>query len=475
MFKRWLLIHPRTPVRTRFAPSPTGLLHLGSIRTALYNFLLAKSTGGKFILRLEDTDQSRLVKGAEQNIYDTLQWCGIISDEGPVESGPVGPYRQSERKDIYKKYAEQLVRSGHAYYCYCSKQRLNDLRQSAMKLKPPTTVTYDRKCLYSPESIDSSSESVPVIRFKSPKQYRPITDLIHGQLNLQPQINPQDRRYDDIVILKSDGLPTYHFANVVDDHLMGITHVIRGEEWLYSTPKHIAMYDAFGWQAPQFVHLPLLTSLNDKKLLKRDASLDVLSLKNKILPQALVNFVALFGWSPRRTPGVPVSEVMTMQQLISSFSLDHLTNGNAKVSTNKLNFFNKHHLIQLVQQEPELTQLALFFQRHYVGDVDLDYLKLVLRILAPNLDTLDDINNHKYLFGPVEYISKSPKNLQDILQAVIKTDYDLDKINQLDFNKKNIFQVLRFALTGGVSGLSIVDIVTLIGPDEFKRRINSCL
>lgn len=467
-------IHPTTPARTRFAPSPTGFLHLGSLRTALYNYLLAKSTGGQFLLRLEDTDQTRLVKGAEQNIYDTLKWCGIKIDEGPMEPGPYGPYRQSERGDIYKKYADQLVQKGLAYYCYCSKDRLNKLRESAMQLKPPTTVTYDRKCLN--DHDHSSNGHNPVIRFKSPEVYDQITDLIHGTLNLQPQYNKDDRRYDDIVIMKSDGLPTYHFANVVDDHLMKITHVIRGEEWLSATPKHVALYKAFGWTPPSFVHIPLLTSLKDKKLSKRDGEMGILSLADKVLPEALVNFVALFGWSPPRPEhGVTVSEVMQMPELIEKFSLENLTKGNAKVSDSKLYYFNKHHLQNILQgQDNRLEELAEKFS--YLT-TNKPYLIKILKLLGPNFDALDDINSHKYLFNKFEYnLDKVPENCKEILMKMIEMNYQLDKVVQSNkFKKKDIFQSIRYALSNGAPGLSIPNLIELLGEEETKQRIDTCI
>ncbi|KAJ8140356.1 hypothetical protein OY671_006450, partial [Metschnikowia pulcherrima] len=209
-------VHPETPARTRFAPSPTGLLHLGSLRTALYNYLLAKQTKGTFIIRLEDTDQKRLVPGAEQNLYESLRWAGLEADESPEKGGPHGPYRQSERGEIYQRYVDVLLEKNMAYKCHCSKERLLSLRESAHQLKPPTTVTYDRKCLHG----EPENNSEYVVRFRSPEKYEKIEDLRHGVLDLQPQYNLVDRRYDDFVIMKSDGLPTYHFANVVDDHLM---------------------------------------------------------------------------------------------------------------------------------------------------------------------------------------------------------------------------------------------------------------
>lgn len=487
-----LTIQPSTPARTRFAPSPTGYLHLGSLRTALYNYLLAKNTGGQFLLRLEDTDRTRLVDDAEKNIYDTLKWCGMKIDEGPPVGGPYAPYRQSDRMHIYKKYALELIEKGLAYKCTCSKERLNNLRESAMELKPPTTVTYDRRCA---STISDEGESIGVIRFKSPDVYPPFKDLLHGLLNLQPQYNHNDRRYDDFIIMKSDGLPTYHFANVVDDHLMKITHVIRGEEWLPSTPKHISLYHAFGWSPPEFIHIPLLTSLGDKKLSKRQGDLNILSLKDKgVLPEALINFVALFGWSaPRDTPGKSVNEILSMQQLIDQFSLDNLTKGNAKVNDSKLYFFNKHHLNEVIKYPEKLAHLVDdYFPRFtlFISTKSLDitafdrnYLVKLITLLGPSLTSINDIEDvHSYIFDEIEYnkIKKIPQNGAAILES-----YQSNHLDSLDstvesimadlpeVDKKSIFQTLRFALSGGVPGLTIPLLIDIIGEGESNRRISA--
>lgn len=485
-------VHPSAPVRTRFAPSPTGYLHLGSLRTALYNYLLAKNTGGQFLLRLEDTDQKRLVPDAEQNIYDSLNWCGLNIDEGPNEGGNYGPYRQSDRMDIYKKYVDMLLESGHAYYCYCTKDRLNHLRETASQLKPPTTATYDRKCYH---SNDEQTDSIkPVVRFKAPEEYEAFTDLIHGKLNLQPQYNNTDRRYDDFVIMKSDGLPTYHLANVVDDHLMKITHVIRGEEWLPSTPKHIALYRAFGWEPPSFIHIPLLTSLEDKKLSKRSGDIGILSMKQRgILPEAIVNFCALFGWSPPRlVSGVSTSEVMTLEDLSKKFSLDQLTKGNAKVNDSKLHFFNKSHLARKIENPQLLDQMVneYFpeFQRTAGSQYDKEYLRKILKTLGPSLNSLNELGNkHSYLFKGVDHSiidrESIPAKSKEILQILSQLPADAsfnDNITSVlqqipDIEKKDVFKAVRYALSGGVLGLTIPLLIEVIGKNEYKNRIENSI
>lgn len=470
-------VHPVVAARTRFAPSPTGFLHLGSLRTALYNYLLAKNTGGQFLLRLEDTDQKRLVEGAEENIYRSLKWCGIEVDEGPQQGGPYGPYRQSDRTSIYQRYAEELIQLGHAYRCSCSQERLLSLRDSAAALKPPTTVTYDRKCLHNPLEVGD------IIRFKSPSVYEPFDDLLHGHLNLQPQYNSDDRRYDDFVILKSDGLPTYHFANVVDDHLMRITHVIRGEEWLPSTPKHIALYRAFGWEPPQFTHIPLLTSMADKKLSKRSGDIGIFSYQERgILPEALINFVALLGWSPPRdTPGVSVDETMNLSQLIEKFSLNHLTKGNVKVNESKLFFFNKQHLQQRISSDCDLVASEYFpvFDAATGHKFDITYLKKILVALGPSLQSLNEITtNHAYLFtdDDIDFTIGTPTS-KKIVQRFLElwaspfAESTTKICEEYNVKKKDVFQSLRNALAGGAPGLTIPVLVEVLGNDTAVKRL----
>lgn len=483
-------VHPTTPARTRFAPSPTGFLHLGSLRTALYNYLLAKSTNGQFLLRLEDTDQTRLVPGAEQDIYDSLKWCGLDPDESPVIGGPFAPYRQTDRTEIYKKYATLLMEKGLAYKCYCSKERLADLRQSAMQLKPPTTVTYDRKCIHDHDTGNAEQEYT--IRFRSPDSYELFLDLLHGTLNLQPQYNENDRRYDDFVILKLDGLPTYHFANVVDDHLMEITHVVRGEEWITSTPKHVALYRAFGWEPPKFIHIPLLTSLEDKKLSKRQGDIGILLMRSQgILPEALTNFCALFGWAPPRHQKFKTSsEVMTLPQLVEAFSLDHLTKGNAKVNDNKLYYFNKHHLSAKIADPVSLSVLVDEYYPRFSEvagkQYSKEFLSKSLAAVGPSLTTIFDFEKiHSYLYKDVDYVSVGkPKDDQteQILMALQKgatptTPIPLDAILEAipGVSKRQVFEAARYALSGGVPGLTIPVLIDIIGTDKFFERLGSAI
>lgn len=522
-------IQPKSPARTRFAPSPTGVIHLGSLRTALYNYLLAKSTGGQFILRLEDTDQTRLAPGSEENIYQSLQWAGLTWDEGPKVGGPYGPYKQSERIKIYSKYCQILLDSGKAYRCFCSKTRLDGLSHSARNLFPPSLASYDRKCTHlSKEESDERAHSLGesfVIRLKSPPRYPQFNDLLHGPIDLQTQVNPFDKRYDDPVLMKSDGFPTYHLANVVDDHLMKITHVIRGEEWLPSTPKHLTLYDAFGWKAPLFAHIPLLTSSSDKKLSKRSGDSGVLSMAQtqKIFPEALINFVALFGWSPvRDSVGVTISEIFSLSDLEKKFSLNGLTKGNAKVDMKKLQYFNTHYFKQRIQDPNNFEDIAHqcyeLIQKE-IKDISGDRLTKTLvrkdrksfffteKVLSMIKQTLsspqDFVTRSIFLFNVPEYqsekslsarqvllrhrtdalkilqslnhkLSAFPENAElDLKQSQIICQELLDENENI--SKKVIFSAMRYALSGGISGISVPIIITLLSSNVSKARIHYTL
>lgn len=331
-------------IRTRFAPSPTGYLHIGGLRTALYNYLFAKKHGGSFILRIEDTDQNRLVKDAAEKLIQTL---GIFFawDEGVGKSDSAGPYVQSERLDIYRKYAEELIEKGKAYRCYCSSERLDALRKEQQSRKEPTR--YDGQCrTLSDEEISKNSlegkSSVIRLRVDTGGDVT-VNDIVRGTLRFSRET------LDDQVLMKSDGFPTYHLANVVDDHLMEITHVIRGEEWLPSTPKHVLLYEAFGWTPPAFAHIPLLLNPDRSKLSKRQGDVSVEEyLQKGYLPEALVNFVALLGWNPGEGS---VQEVFSMDELITAFDLNRVHKGGAVFDVKKLDWLNAEYLKKLPDEE----------------------------------------------------------------------------------------------------------------------------
>ncbi|KAL6942031.1 hypothetical protein ACO0QE_003195 [Hanseniaspora vineae] len=486
-------LHPQTPARTRFAPSPTGFLHMGSLRTALYNYLLAKNTGGQFLLRLEDTDQKRLIPGAEQNIYDSLKWLNIEYDEGPGKNDKtnMGPYRQSDRSETYSKHVQTLLDNGHAYRCFCSKERLDGLRDSAQKLQPPTTVSYDRHCLkLSEKEIKEKLDNFEsfTVRLKSPDQYPEFEDILHGKLNIQPQINFNDVRYDDPILMKSDGLPTYHLANVVDDHIMKITHVIRGEEWLPSTPKHRALYNAFGWKSPKFVHIPLLTSANDKKLSKRKNDASVLAMKEKgVLPEALLNFSALFGWSPPRHISAKTHDCYSLEDLIKLFDLNTLTKGNAKVDEQKLWFLNKYHLQKRLEDPTKFNECVDDIYGLMGEKYTKENIAKVLKKVGPSLTTLKEFPvSYNYFFEKPDYKTcdalhfKETHEVRDIKRVLTNLD-DITPENAsqlietltytLGVPKKLIFESLRYALAGSHSGVRLSVLLELLGPEETKLRL----
>ncbi|ROT42086.1 glutamyl-tRNA synthetase [Sodiomyces alkalinus F11] len=335
---------PKTPARTRFAPSPTGYLHVGSLRTALYNWLLARATGGQFLIRVEDTDQTRIVEDAVPRLLDDLKWAQLDWDEGPDAGGPYGPYVQSKRLHLYHKHAEQLLDRGHAYRCFCTAQDLE--RHKQQSLDGGNLVNYPGTCRTIPPdqaARRAAHGESHVVRFRS--EGRPsFTDLVYGHY----QKNEDE---SDFILIKTDGFPTYHFANVVDDHLMKITHVIRGVEWLISTPKHVALYNAFNWTPPAFAHAGLLCGPNGEKLSKRnrDIDIDMAAYRDKgILPSALNNWLALLGWSPDKNAGVKGDVFPTMADLAQKFSLK-FTKGNAQTNPEKLPVFQRAHLTHLLR------------------------------------------------------------------------------------------------------------------------------
>lgn len=311
---------PDEPVRTRFAPSPTGYLHFGSVRTGLFNYLIAKRTQGQFLLRIEDTDQKRTIPGAEQRILDDLRWLGLQWDEGPEVGGPFGPYRQSERSALYKEHSDQLIESGHAYRCFCSAETLH--AKGEQRSQSGLATLYDRTCYHiTPQESTARVENGEdfVVRLKAEDKTIAYRDIVGGQYELPRTAARRAAAqgvYDDFILMKRDGLPTYHFANVVDDHHMKITHVIRGVEWQISTPKHLSLYDAFDWSPPAFGHIGLLLNSDGTKMSKRDKTFDLHQFKEDgVLPEALVNFLALHGWSHSNK-----SDYMTLKDLENAVS-----------------------------------------------------------------------------------------------------------------------------------------------------------
>lgn len=383
-------------VRTRFAPSPTGYMHIGNLRTALYTYLIAKHEGGDFILRIEDTDQERYVEGAVDVIFNTLKETGLIHDEGPDIGGPVGPYIQSERKGIYLEYAKQLVEKGEAYYCFCSQERLAQLREEAEMMKKP--FKYDKFCLgLSKEEIEEKlAAGVPyVIRQNNPKTgSTTFEDVIYGKITVD------NSELDDMILIKSDGMPTYNFANVVDDHLMGITHVVRGSEYLSSAPKYNRLYQAFGWDVPVYVHCPQIMKDAHNKLSKRngDASYQDLIAKG-YLKEAVLNYIALLGWNPGTT-----QEIFSLKEMVEIFDYKNIGKANAIFDPEKLRWMNGEYIRKLSLDEFHEKALP-----YYKEALKKDYdLKKISEILHNRTEVLSEIP------GQIDFLDELPEYSVDM-------------------------------------------------------------
>lgn len=405
-------------VRTRFAPSPTGYMHIGNLRTALYGYLYAKREGGKFILRLEDTDSKRYVAGAVQIIYDTLKDAGIRYDEGPDIGGDYGPYIQSERAAIYKEYAEKLVELGGAYYCFCDKERIDSLKDEN------GVGRYDKHCLHlSKEEIaEKLAAGVPyVIRQNVPEEGSgSYEDLVYGTVTVD------FKDIEDGVLLKSDGMPTYNFANVVDDHLMGITHVIRGSEYLSSTPKYNLMYDAFGWERPTYIHLPPIMKNAHEKLSKRNGDASYQDLVDKgYIKEAIINYIALLGWSPKSN-----QEKMSLKELEENFSLSGINKSPSIFDEPKLRWLSGEYIRAMSAEEFKAVALPFLQKSKAYGRYDEDKL---LKMLQSRVDVLEDIPSKVDFLeeygeiDPALYFNKKMKSDAEIAKAVLPKAADVFK------------------------------------------------
>ena len=405
-------------VRTRFAPSPTGYMHIGNLRTALYGYLYAKKEGGKFILRLEDTDSKRYVAGAVQIIYDTLKDAGIRYDEGPDIGGDYGPYIQSERAAIYKEYAEKLVKLGGAYYCFCDKERIDSLKDEN------GVGRYDKHCLHlSKEEIaEKLAAGVPyVIRQNVPEEGSgSYEDLVYGTVTVD------FKDIEDGVLLKSDGMPTYNFANVVDDHLMGITHVIRGSEYLSSTPKYNLMYDAFGWERPTYIHLPPIMKNAHEKLSKRNGDASYQDLVDKgYIKEAIINYIALLGWSPKSN-----QEKMSLKELEENFSLSGINKSPSIFDEPKLRWLSGEYIRAMSAEEFKAVALPFLQKSKAYGRYDEGKL---LKMLQSRVDVLEDIPSKVDFLeeygeiDPALYFNKKMKSDAEIAKAVLPKAADVFK------------------------------------------------
>ncbi|KAL6061373.1 Glutamate--tRNA ligase [Balamuthia mandrillaris] len=489
-----------TTVRVRYAPSPTGMMHLGGLRTALYNYLFARKHNGACILRLEDTDQTRQVEGALDNFLKIFDWVGLNFDEGPHVGGNYGPYIQSQRKHLYTKYANLLLENGGAYRCFCTPERLEQLRQNNKQAGEQSV--YDRFCLRLPASQiqeNLASGMAYTLRLRVPAGFTKFRDIVRRRVSFK------NATIDDQVLIKSDGFPTYHLASVVDDHLMGITHVIRGEEWLTSTPKHLMLYKYFGWTPPQFAHIPLLLNPDKTKLSKRQGGASVEEYMEQLyLPEAIVNFVAMLGWSP----GEGTQEVFTLPELIQQFSLERVHNSGAIVNKTKLIWFNGKHLrTRMEQNMPSILGTVRQILKAEVPDIDnfpeasiID----VLELFKDRLERLQDIVPEGLFFFKRPDLStpeavairekiwgSATTNIEDLLQVFMERLRSVDSeegmqannlalliqevssnANQEPSTKTLLFHSLRFVLTGKDSGPSLAHTINILGKQETLDRLS---
>ena len=469
-------------VRTRYAPSPTGYMHIGNLRTAIFEYLLAKKYNGDFILRIEDTDQERQVEGAIDFIYNTLDICGFKIDEGPNNEKGYGPYIQSQRKDIYKKYALKLVEMGKAYYCFCSEEELANMRARADERKKP--FLYDGRCSrLSKEKIEENLKNgVPyVIRQKMPKTGETLVeDVIYRKIKIDNSI------LDDQILLKSDGFPTYNFANVIDDHLMEITHVIRGKEYLDQTAKYNLLYEAFGWEKPTYIHVAMVLGEDGNKLSKRNGDASFMDLYNQgYLPSAVVNYLVLLGWSPENN-----QEIFTMEELIENFNEKRISKSSSQYDVKKLQWFN-HHYITNMNDEDYLNWIKKYFTNDCNRKSE-EWINRLLLIYKSHLNYGNEINElTKKFFDTSFEIEQDAKEFMDSdpqTKEVVKVfkecientkewtvDVLANVINEVKekagVKGKMLYMPIRIAASGIMHGPELADTLYLIGKDEILRRV----
>jgi nondiscriminating glutamyl-tRNA synthetase len=497
------------PVRTRFAPSPTGELHIGGLRTALSNYLLAKQQGGSFILRIEDTDQKRLVRGAVERLLKSLQWSEIEPNEGVVlsendqvvERGKYGPYTQSQRLNVYKKYVDKLIAEKKAYYCFCSAERLDNLRKEQQKNKQAPK--YDRHCLnLSRDEIQAKIKAGEkyVVRFKIPEGTTIFQDEVFGRVSVK------NNTIDDQIILKSDGFPTYHLAVVVDDYLMKISHVFRGAEWLPSTPKHILLYQALGWEKemPKFVHMANILNKDKKKLSKREGSVSVDDFKKEGYPrEALINFIALLGWNPKTE-----QEIFTLNELIEQFDISKMNKAGGVFDLDRLAWISNQHIKQMSIDKLYKEGLSFlikqsfyqdFVQKNIFSDKELQkYLKKILTIEQERLSKFTEIGvENKFFFQTADELQYNLENIywkdnsqESTKNALQEVRQSLEEIPEKEWTQKNIQNKLlklagdkrgdylfplRWILTGQGKSPSPFEVAWALGKEETLRRVGLAL
>lgn len=466
------------PIRTRIAPSPTGIAHVGTAWMSMFDLALARQSGGQFLVRIEDTDRTRFVEGAEAKIYEAFKWLGISYDEGGEKGGQYGPYKQSERLNIYAEYIDQLVATGHAYHCFCTPERLNQMRedQKASGALPK----YDRHCrnLSQAEINEKLNAGVPhVVRIKMPDE-----GVIGWEDAIRGHVEFDVKNVDDGVLLKSDGFPTYHFAVVVDDHLMKITHVLRGEEWISSTPKHLLLYTAFGWQPPVFAHMPLIRNADKSKLSKRKNDVSILSYRDKgYLPEALLNFIALLGWShPNK------EEIFSFDEFLNIMSLDRIQKTGPVFDSKKLDWMNGVYIRNL-----PVDELIARLQSYLPADFPQARMKELLPLVLERLVTLKDIEElTSFFYRPISIDAavllkkSSPDVVKEQLGEVIEsitatTNWTKEALEEAlrvlqekhDYKKSQFFMMIRHAVTGREFTPPLFETIAVLGKALTTERL----
>lgn len=479
--------------RLRFAPSPTGSPHIGNIRTAVFDYLYAKHTGGTFILRIEDTDRTRYVPGSLEEMMEGLRWMGMQWDEGPEADGVYGPYFQSERLDHYAKYAQQLLESGRAYYCYCTKERLEDMRKEQEANKQPTG--YDRRCRdLTPEerALCQLENPNPVIRFAMKREGRTeFNDVIRGLVGFENSLQ------DDFVMIKADGFPTYHFASVVDDHLMEITHVVRGDEWLSSAPKHVQIYEALGWEPPVWVHPPLILDVTGKKLSKRSETQTTFTYyrESGYLPEAMLNFLATMGWSAGED-----RKLYRRDELIEKFTFEGIVNHPAIFDLAKLNDLNGEYIRMMSTDELADTLLPWLQKAGYISEhptaTEMDYLKQVVPLIRDRIVTLADVADaasfmYKCDFeydekGANKHLAKesTPALLKSVIEKLSAVaDWTLESVESavreagagLGMEGGHVIHPVRMSVTGRTFGPGLFELMQVLGKDKCIARLQRAI
>ncbi len=478
-------------VRVRFAPSPTGIPHVGNIRTALFNWLFARRYKGSFILRIEDTDVTRRVEGAAEAILDSLRWLSLDWDEGPGVGGDYGPYFQSQRLEIYQDVAKRLVDGGYAYFCYCSPQRLDEMRKEQMKRKQPPG--YDRRCrdITEKERAEFEAQGItPVVRFKMPLEGQiKFQDLIRGEVVFDAAT------LDDFVLLKSDGYPTYHLANVVDDHLMKISHVLRADEWLSSTPRHIPLYGALGYEPPLFAHLPMILGSDRAKLSKRHGSTSIMEYRKQgYLPEAVVNFLALLGWSLDDK-----TDIISREELVANFSIDRVGKTGAIFNREKLDWMNGVYVRKLSTEElveKSMPFLEAGLPKAVKRPISRDYFRQIVPLLQERVKVLGEICEIADFFfvDELDYDAELlHKKGMDREGAIAALEVSRERLRTCPFDASSLegllrplaaelglktgalFGMLRVAVTGRTAAPPLFDTMAVLGKERCMKRIDAAL